>query len=407
MKFYQAVLLSSILFFISCKKKPAEAITFIKVPAGINSSESSLHKSKDGTIYLSWLESNNNKSQLFFSTLNEDLSWSDPKLIAQGDNWFVNWADFPSITSFGDNNLAAHYLQKSGQDTYAYDVKIVTSNDKGNTWNKPVKPHLDDTKTEHGFVSKIGLDNDSSIAVWLDGRQMALSKKDSTIAHQMTLRAAKIDQIGAVTQNFLIDDRTCDCCQTDMAMTQTGPIVVYRDRSDKEIRDIYYSRLVDDKWSVPQPVFNDNWVIAGCPVNGPAIAVQNSQVAVAWFTLANGLPSVKVAFSNNDGAFFNNPINVDDISSLGRVDIELLNDRSALVSWMDRIEGKTLIQMQRIQPNGLKSSIITVTESSESRSSGFPRMVIIDDFALLSWTNVNADNTSNIETATVALASMN
>ena len=404
LKLFNSLLLFSTVFFISCNTiKPAEVISIIKAPAGFNSSESSLHKSQDGTIYLSWLESPQDNTKLLFSTLKDDYSWSDPKLITQGSDWFVNWADFPSISSFG-NNLIAHYLKKSAPDTFAYDVQLVTSNDGGETWNSSVRPHFDNTNTEHGFVSKIGLNNDSAIAVWLDGRQMAEAEKDSTIVHQMTLRGAKLDTKGIVKESYIIDDRVCDCCQTDMAMTQEGPIVVYRDRSENEARDIYYSRQINNNWTSPIPLFEDNWVIEGCPVNGPAISTKESNVAVAWFTIANGFPSVKVVFSSSNGEFFGNPINVDDESPLGRVDIELLEDNSALVSWMDRIDGKTLIQLQRIESDGSKSQITTVTESSESRSSGFPRMVIKDNFAVISWTNVASDNSLNIETALVDLS---
>jgi hypothetical protein len=398
-------MLFSLVFFISCNTttKPAEFISIIKAPTGFNSSESSLHKSKDGTIYLSWLESTKGNTKLLFSTLKDDYSWSKPKLITQGSDWFVNWADFPSISSFGEN-LVAHFLKKSAPDTFAYNVQLLTSNDGGEIWNSSIKPHFDNTTTEHGFVSKIGLNNNSAMAVWLDGRQMAEAEKDSTIVQQMTLRGAKIDPKGTVKESYIIDDRVCDCCQTDMAMTQEGPIVVYRDRSGNEVRDIYYSKQINNNWTSPLPLFEDNWVIEGCPVNGPAISTKDSKVAVAWFTIANGFPSVKVVFSSSNGEFFGNPINIDHVSPLGRVDIELLEDNSALVSWMDRIDGKTLIQLQRVKLDGSKSEIATVTESSESRSSGFPRMVIKNNYAVISWTNVASNNSLNVETALVDLS---
>jgi hypothetical protein len=71
---------------------------------------------------------------------------------------------------------------------------------------------------------------------------------------------------------------------------------------------------------------------------------------------------------------------------------------------MDRIDGKTLIQLQRVKLDGSKSEIATVTESSESRSSGFPRMVIKNNYAVISWTNVASNNSLNVETALVDLS---
>jgi len=63
-----------------------------------------------------------------------------------------------------------------------------------------------------------------------------------------------------------------------------GPIVAYRDRSDTEIRDIYVSRSVGSNWSQPVAVHRDNWQIAACPVNGPALSADGTAVALAWFT---------------------------------------------------------------------------------------------------------------------------
>ena len=384
----------------SCESEPKELVTFITSPTKSISSEPNLHKADDGTIYLSWIETNNDySSSLLFSTLDNN-NWSVPKTIAKGSDWFVNWADFPSITSFGESSLAAHYLDKSAEDTYAYNVKLTLSNDNGNTWNTPMIPHTDNTNTEHGFVSKVKMKDGNFLSVWLDGRQMAYAEKDSTITKEMTLRSALISKEGELLKEYLLDKRVCDCCQTDAAMTNDGPIVVYRNRTEDEVRDIYYVRQINNQWTEPKPLFNDNWLIAGCPVNGAAISTKNNNVAVVWFTIANNLPKVKVVFSNNNGETFQEPINIGDKDPLGRVDIELLDENSALISWMDVIEGKTIIQLQKVKSDGTLSEIITLTESSESRSSGFPRMIIKDNLAYMTWTNVGAENLS-IKTAVV------
>jgi len=402
------VLFSVIIITLNaCKSEPQEIISFIEAPIGLNGSESSLHKSKDGTIYLSWIETNEETgNKLLFSTLNNNNTWSTSKTIATGSDWFVNWADFPSMVSFGKENLVAHYLEKSAPDTFTYDVKLTVSNDGGSTWNTAFAPHTDSTHAEHGFVSKVDMSDNSFLSVWLDGRQTAYAEKDSTITKEMTLRSAKIGKDGTLLQEHLIDSRVCDCCQTDTAMTNEGPIVVYRNRSVDEIRDIYYTRLINDKWTDPKPIYNDNWNINGCPVNGAAISTNEDNVATVWFTMANDTPKVKVAFSNNNGETFSAPINIGDVDPMGRVDIEMLKDNSALVSWMDNVNDNTVIQLQRVQKDGTLSTLITLTESSESRSSGFPRMVVKDEFAYVSWTHVGDDKLS-LKTAVVNTKAIN
>ena len=61
----------------------------------------------------------------------------------------------------------------------------------------------------------------------------------------MTLRAAFIDKKGNKINEWELDGRVCDCCQTTAAITNDGPVVVYRDRSDDEVRDMSIVRYVN------------------------------------------------------------------------------------------------------------------------------------------------------------------
>jgi hypothetical protein len=187
-------------------------------------------------------------------------------------------------------------------------------------------------------------------------------------------------------------------------MTANGPIVVYRNRTEDEVRDIYYSRLVENQWTEPKPVFNDLWTIAGCPVNGPAIAANDNMVAVAWYTMSDNVPKVKLAFSSNNGGTFNTPILLSSDNTIGRVDLELLKDNSAIALWVDTIEEQAVIQIQRINETGEKSDIMSLAKTSNDRSSGFPRMIIKDNIAYLTYTVSGKD--LSIKTLTVDINSL-
>jgi hypothetical protein len=393
-----------ILMLVSCTEEPVKTISIITPPANGISSEPNLHLTQDGVLFLSWIESNPDTSSTLWLSQLENEQWTTPKLIAQGKDWFVNWADFPAITSFGDGKLAAHYLDKSADDTYAYDVKLTLSDDNGKTWGDAFTPHDDGTPTEHGFVSKLALDNDRFLAVWLDGRHMAHTGQETAIMPAMTLRSAIVAADGSISDETLLDNRVCDCCQTDAAMTAKGPIVVYRDRSETEIRDIAVIRKIDGQWTKPQPIFNDRWEIAGCPVNGPAITSLNSSVAVAWFTMAHNVPKVKVAFSMDNGVSFGQPMSFGE-DPLGRVDIEFINENTALVTWMDIVDNKTVIQLQSVFSNGTSGKLITLSETSKSRSSGFPRMAVRGNYIYMAWTDTEIEHL-RIKTAAVNIATL-
>jgi hypothetical protein len=357
-------------------------------PAGPGSGQPNLAVSPAGRVYLSWIERlGEGRFSLRFATLEND-AWSAPRVIAEGANWFVNWADFPSLVALPDGSLAAHWLVKSGPGTFEYDVTIARSFDGGKTWGKPFTPHRDGVKTEHGFVSLFAAPDGDLAAVWLDGREMKSDAHDAHGHGDMTLRYVKIKRDGALADEAVLDARVCECCQTSAALTAAGPVVVYRDRSEaaQEIRDISVVRLQDGKWSRPRPVFADNWQLNGCPVNGPASAAAGRRVAVAWFTAAHNAPRVKLAFSDNAGESFGEPIAVDEGNPAGRVDVLLLDDGGALVCWLEKLPDGGAVRLRRIRPDGKREAALTVAPSGAARSNGFPQMARAGKQVTFAWT---------------------
>ena len=265
-----------------------------------------------GTPWLSWVEPAGEGHALKYARLGAG-GWSAPGEAARGRDWFVNWADFPSVVHAGGGRLAAHWLEKREGGPYAYDVVMAVSTDGGASWTPPARPHGDGTATEHGFVTLVpgAL---GARAVWLDGRNTGSVATGAETAHHgghggaMTLRAGGLDWSGRPLPELELDPMTCDCCQTGAAATPTGLLVVYRDRSPGEIRDVYSVSLGDDGASLPAPVASDGWRMPACPVNGPAIDATGDRVAVAWFTAADERPAVKLAVSGDGGIFHNNLI---------------------------------------------------------------------------------------------------
>ena len=359
-------------------------------PATGDAREPELSTTADGRIILSWVEKLDEKRYALRTALRDQAGWSEARTVAQGDNWFVNWADFPSVIALKDGSLAAHWLVKSGSATYAYDVNIALSKDGGQTWTKPIVPHLDNTQTEHGFVSLIPLNDGRLGAIWLDGRNMKEMKddhdEDKPLPVSMTLRYATIDADGQISDEAQLDERVCECCQTSATLSSDGVVAVYRDRSQNEVRDIYSVRKTNDSWGTPRAVHVDNWEINGCPVNGPAVAASNSNVAVAWFTGAGGKSAVKVAFSTDAGATFGNPIQVDDGETLGRVDLLLLSDNSVLVCWLSGTADGGAIKVRRVRASGTLGPPAVIAKTDISRSSGFPRMALLGNEVHFAWT---------------------
>lgn len=354
-----------------------------------------------GTVLLSWLEPphpgvkpQEGNYALRFARF-EDGRWSAPATVVAATDFFANWADFPTVTPDAHGRLLATWAAKSGGEKYAYDVRLARSSDSGRTWKLLGAAHDDRTATEHGFVSGVP-EGDGVRLFWLDGRETAGGRG------AMALRTALIGD--AVGRSEVLDAKVCDCCQTGAAATAGGPAVVYRDRSDSEVRDIAVVRRAANRWTAPAPVRRDGWEIAGCPVNGPSIAANGRRIAVAWYTQAGEKPRVEVAFSNDSGASFGAAAVVDAAAPLGRVDVVLDGNGDALVLWAASKGKAAEIRLARVTPEGRVGPALPVAPTVTSRASGFPRLERAGDTLVVAW--IEASEPARLRAATVPVSAV-
>lgn len=363
------------------RERPLEAVSLTMDPPALEGAMAPRWSPSGGL--LSWLEPDETAdgSRLVVAEWSSQ-SWSEPSVVARGEDFFVNWADLPLAVESAMGARYAFWLAKLGEDTYAYGVQGARSSGAGATWERLGWLHDDISATEHGFVSAVPLPDGGVQVFWLDGRRMLEGGS-------MQLRTTRVDdsvQAAQIPASAELDARVCECCSTAAALTTSGPIVAYRDRSEGEIRDIAVVRAVSaGGWSEPSVIHDDGWEIQGCPVNGPAIAAAGDQVVVAWFTGAPPRANVKVAFSSDGGATFGPPTLVDDQAPLGRVDVVLESSGRAVVSWLARGDNGGTIRWRWADAEGGLGPPQQVTDNSGSRSAGVPRLTLAGSQLALAW----------------------
>lgn len=380
------------------------------LPAPVGAAQPDLAVAPDGRVLLSWISSGQGRRPaLQIAEAYPDGRWEGPRTVAVGNAMFTNWADTPHITATADRALWAHWLQKSGQAPYAYDIMLVRSLDHGMNWSAQRKVHDDATLTEHGFVA-LWPQGQSSVGVaWLDGRDtveaatMTPAGQDAHAGHAeahagghgadsgaMTLRAAVFDGSLRPSVETRIDAMVCDCCQTDAAASGDGAVLVYRDRTDQDIRDIYAVRFDGKAWSAPVRVHADDWTMPACPVNGPSVAAHGDAVAVAWYTGAAGTVTVKLARSTDGGATFAAPVAVDAGEAVqGRVAVAM-DARQVWIVWMREEAGAQSLWLARYAPD-LSRELQRVKLADvlgSGRATGFPKLVLDGTGARVVWTDV-------------------
>ena len=376
-----------LLFLAACSAGAPEvagALAELPSPAGDGSGEPFLSTDRSGRVHMSWLQKTSDSTYALKYARLEGEQWGSAKTIVERRDFFVNWADFPSVVISDSGRLVAHWLQRSGAGRYSYDIRIAQSSDEGATWTPSQVLHRDGVAAEHGFVALWPSDTDAVEAAWLDGRATGSGAPESRAMHLATTR---ISADGALGEEFELDQRNCDCCQVAAAVTARGPVVAYRDRTTDEVRDIAVVRRVNGAWTAPAIVHDDGWQIAACPVNGPALAARGDTLVVAWFTGAQDTARVRVAYSFNAGATFTPPQRIDGGTPAGRVDVKLLDDGSAAVSWLERTDSVTAeVRLRRVRANGTQGASVVLARASGARASGFPRLALSGDRLYAAWT---------------------
>lgn len=376
----------------------------LETRAAAGSQAYALSTGADGKNYLIWIEpAGEGHHALKFSTLGAE-GWSAPREISRGNNWFVNWADHPSLTAMADGSLLAHWLVNTGQKqgSYGYGIRVARSTDQGASWSTIFEDGMRNVSDYAGFLT-FAAGGHGVDAIYLtplkpdDGSDAGHGEHEPI----KTLAAVSIDRDGSIKAQKVVDTDVCSCCMTDIGLTSAGPVAVYRDHLPGNIRDISIVRRVNGEWTTPAPVARDGWMIPGCPTNGPALAARGARVAVAWFTAAKDTPRLKLAFSDDSGATFGEPIVIDEGQPVGWPDLVMLEDGTALVSWLERRgQGVGEVLIRRVSGRRAPGPPLVVAQSVSGRATGVPHMVRAGDRVLVAW------RTGRVLTAAIPLSAI-
>jgi hypothetical protein len=358
-----------------------------------------------GGVTLSWVEQADKAATLRFAEWN-DGRWSAPATAASGSNWFLSAADVPTVTHLSNGTLVANWFVATKLEEEAYDLLLSYSKDEGKTWAMPFKPPRDKSQTQHGFASIVETPDSGIGLVWLDGRDLTAHTKDPENA-VMTLRFTSFDRDWKQGPDTEVNRRVCECCQTAAAVTPDGIVAAFRDRSDKEIRDIAVARLDGDAWTPGTLVHADNYETFECPVNGPALSAHGNELAVAWYTVQKDVGQAYAAFSHDAGRTWTAPVRLDGGKSLGHVDIEMLDDGSAAATWVEFANGRRLFKLRRVGPNGVASAPMDLPGQESGRVSGYPRMTRDKDTLLFTWAQGESGEEDGPQKIRGAIAKLN
>ncbi len=310
-------------------------------------------------------------------------SWIE---IHRSPDMVVNWADFPTACSCDSGIMMFAWPEHTPESGgYGIQFKLLDDGVPGNPPRPmPTEPrslHDHIGGAEHGFVSLAPTGPDSFLAVWLDGRHAGAHGHDEG---RYVLMSRTIHTDGSLGPEVVVDDQVCSCCQTDLERLADGThIVVYRDCSDENVRDIAWAHRTSEGWSTPEILHDDGWVMPGCPVNGP----RATDDAVVWYTGAGpaGGDVKFVEFRADEGAILE-PLDVDDGHPLGRVDVVKLDSGTRVVTWLENVgDGEAEWRARPVSARGQLGPSTLIDRVPATREVGFLRAVATSKGAVFTW----------------------
>jgi len=351
-----------------------------------------------GSVILSWLEPNEDGTAALQFSLRRDGAWSQTVTIAGRLLFSRDRASAPGVIALSSRNLIAYWSQKPAnkeRSANAIELFMAVSTDGGGHWSSPalVNRSAAQPGEDNGYASAAALNDTDAAFIWLDGRNW---EKDRRV--QLMSRTVCAD--GTMSGVSLLDPDTCTCCSTALVRTGSGLLAAYRGHTPENIRDI---SLIQNRgaWFQPRIAHPDRWHIEACPVNGPHLDTDGARTALIWFSAPQDQPAVKLAFSEDGGATFTPPLRIDTENALGRAQVMVLPDQSALAFWLENKAGTAALLARHIRNNALRDEPF---ELARGGNIGYPHVARARDGISLTWPEKDTESVSRVRVGLLSIA---
>jgi len=338
----------------------------------------------DKSAVLSWLEPQEDRKATMLLSIWRDARWSPPATVASDLAFSRDQASAPGVIGLSSKNLIAYWSQRVATEQQSANeiaVYMAASSDGGAHWAAPmlVNRAAGQPGEDNAYASAVGLDGQRAQFVWLDGRDWEKSKR-------VQLMSRVVSAAGPMSETRLLDPDTCTCCSTTIARTSSGVLAAYRGHNNENIRDISLVRTVDSGWSQPRIPHPDGWHIEACPVNGPHLDAGGNHTALIWFTAPQDQPAVKLAFSRDGGAAFAPALRVDTGKAVGRAQVVVLRDGSAVGIWLESEGGASRLVARRVRDDGSMGAPLKLARGANF---GYPHAAKTAGGVLIAWSERN------------------
>jgi hypothetical protein len=289
------------------------------------------------------------------------------------------------------------------------EIKIARSRDGGRTFQPATALQAPGAKGDRGWHALTLDDRGRAHVIWLDHRGLAARTPTEHDHHKGgadmaqfsglyyaglgTAEAVSATQGGSGERE--LTKGVCYCCKTALATGTNGALyAAWRHVYPGNIRDIAFTTSRDngETFVSPSRVSRDEWELAGCPDDGPAMTVGTDGVVhIVWPTVIGGPDPEGALFyaSTRDGQTFTPRQRVPTLGGPkpGHPQIALTSTGQPVIAWDEIVGGvrRAATISTRLDSNGALSFDRPQTLSTDL-ASAYPILAQTGDGMLVAWT---------------------
>jgi hypothetical protein len=293
-------------------------------------------------------------------------------------------------------------------------IRLARSTDGGRTFPAPETLQAVNAPGIRGWHA-MTLDGRGTVhTIWLDHRGLEESAPaeagrhpghggtgrpgDSADGVLMAQKSALYYSSTEVQRERALLSGVCYCCKT--ALTTAGDATLYaawRHVYAGNIRDIAFTASRDGgrTFDPPARVSEDNWEIAGCPDDGPALAVDGRQrVHVVWPTVTDPSVPAGALFHaiSDDGRAFSPRVRVPTLGSPRPSHPQVAVDarNRVVIGWDELYEGRRTAAVTTLTVDAAGRPRFGPPTILDGRTSSYPVLAALHDHVVAAWVSGDA-----------------
>ena len=295
-------------------------------------------------------------------------------------------------------------------------LKQARSTDGGRSYARATLVPGGDAPGNRGWQA-VAVDKTGAVnVIWLDHRELAEdsaaamthhdhgggSKPDGVAMAQKSklyfARLRSVDDASSFGEAapYAITGGVCYCCKTAFVAGSNGELfAAWRHVYPGNLRDIAFtvSRDGGKTFAPIGRVSKDEWMLEGCPDDGPAMAVdENSRIHIVWPTLITepgaSDPTIALFYaSSTDGRSFSARERIPTEGMPHHPTIAIGHDGSIVAAWDEGANGTRRAAMGRATADRAGRTTFARTVVSGSVAAVYPVVAPVNGAAVMAWTN--------------------